>query len=55
VQVFPGPEPTEAPTFDGEIVTGPAKVDYDIGLLEPGVYALNCKLHPTMLGKITVT
>lgn len=55
VQVFPGPEPTEAPTFDGEIVTGPAKVDYDIGLLEPGVYAFNCKLHPTMLGKITVT
>jgi len=36
--------------FRGEIVTGPAAVDYRIPPLEPGTYYFHCDVHPTMSG-----
>jgi len=40
--------------FRGEIVTGPAAVDYRIPPLEPGSYYFHCDVHPTMHGSVTV-
>jgi plastocyanin len=40
--------------FPGEIVTGPAAVDYRIPPLEPGTYYFHCDVHPTMQGSVAV-
>ncbi|TMK29237.1 MAG: hypothetical protein E6G61_10225 [Actinobacteria bacterium] len=40
--------------FRGEIVTGPAAVDYRIPPLEPGTYYFHCDVHPTMSGSVVV-
>jgi plastocyanin len=40
--------------FRGEIVTGPAAVDYRIPPLEPGTYYFHCDVHPTMNGTLEV-
>jgi plastocyanin len=40
--------------FRGEIVTGPAAVDYRIPPLQPGTYYFHCDVHPTMNGSVAV-
>jgi plastocyanin len=40
--------------FRGEIVTGPATVEYRIPPLEPGIYYFHCDVHPTMSGTVVV-
>ena len=40
--------------FSGEIITGPAQVDYEIPPLDPGEYFFQCDVHPTMTGTVTV-
>lgn len=40
--------------FRGEIVTGPAAIDYRIPPLDPGTYYFHCDVHPTMSGSVTV-
>jgi plastocyanin len=40
--------------FDGEIITGPAQVTYEVPALEPGTYTFICSVHPTMTGTLTV-
>jgi plastocyanin len=40
--------------FRGEIVTGPATVDYAIPALDPGSYYFHCDVHPTMTGTVVV-
>lgn len=40
--------------FRGEIVTGPAAVDYRVPPLEPGEYYFHCDIHPTMSGIVAV-
>lgn len=41
--------------FQGEIVTGPTKVEYDVPPLDPGEYSFQCDVHPTtMSGSVTV-
>jgi plastocyanin len=40
--------------FRGEIVTGPATVDYAIPALDPGSYYFHCDVHPTMSGTVVV-
>ena len=43
------------PLFQGEVVTGPAQVDYDVPPQEPGEYFFRCDVHPTtMTGTVTV-
>ena len=40
--------------FEGDIVTGPADVDYSIPDLPPGSYSYMCTVHPNMTGTLTV-
>ncbi len=40
--------------FQGEVVTGPTKVEYTIPALDPGTYYFNCDVHPTMNGSVVV-
>jgi plastocyanin len=40
--------------FQGEIITGPAKVDYPVPALEAGTYYFQCDVHPQMNGTVTV-
>ncbi len=40
--------------FRGDIVTGPAAIDYGIPPLDPGTYYFQCDVHPTMNGSVAV-
>jgi hypothetical protein len=40
--------------FQGEIITGPAKVDYQVPALAPGSFVFQCDVHPNMSGTVTV-
>jgi len=40
--------------FRGEVVTGPAAVDYQVPPLETGEYYFHCDIHPTMSGIVAV-
>jgi plastocyanin len=41
--------------FEGEFVTGPTQVEYEVPPLEPGEYYFQCDAHPTtMTGTVTV-
>ena len=41
--------------FQGELISGPATVDYAIPPLEPGTYEFRCDVHPAMIGTVEVT
>jgi plastocyanin len=38
----------------GELIEGPASVDYTLPALAPGDYAFVCSIHPTMVGRLEV-
>jgi plastocyanin len=40
--------------FEGELVTGPATVEYQIPPLPPGEYFFHCVVHPNMSGTVIV-
>jgi plastocyanin len=40
--------------FNGELITGPATVTYQIPPLEPGEYYFHCIVHPPMNGTVVV-
>jgi plastocyanin len=40
--------------FKGQIITGPASIDYSIPALKPGTFYFHCDVHPTMHGSVTV-
>ena len=40
--------------FDGEVITGPAQIVYEVPALEAGAYTFICSVHPTMTGTLTV-
>jgi plastocyanin len=40
--------------FQGEIITGPAKIDYPVPALEAGTYYFQCDVHPQMNGTVSV-
>lgn len=44
-----------ASVFKGEIITGPARVSYQIPALAAGSYTFLCDVHPTMTGTVTVS
>jgi mono/diheme cytochrome c family protein/plastocyanin len=40
--------------FKGEIITGPAKITYQVPALPSGTYTFVCTVHPNMTGTLTV-
>jgi plastocyanin len=53
--LFPGPETTGKPLFQGDLVTGPAVTTYMFTAPDkPGQYAYHCDVHPNMKGTVTV-
>lgn len=40
--------------FLGEIISGPATIDYPVPALEAGTYYFQCDVHPQMNGTVTV-
>ena len=40
--------------FKGDLVNGPATVDYQVPALQPGEYYFHCDVHPTMSGTVSV-
>ena len=54
VQIFATEDFSGAPVFDGKLVTGPAKITYEISALDAGTYYFRCVVHPTMTGTIQV-
>jgi len=52
IQVFPGEDFSATPLFSGELITGPSTITYEVPALDPGTYAFNCLVHPTMTGTI---
>jgi hypothetical protein len=45
-----GPADPPALLFQGETITGPAKIDYNIDPLPVGQYRFQCTIHPPMTG-----
>jgi len=43
-----------AQQFNGDLVTGPAEVDYAVPALQAGAYTFVCIVHPNMTGTLTV-
>jgi plastocyanin len=43
-----------APVFQGEIVTGPAMIEYRFPAPAPGSYEFRCDVHPEMQGSVSV-
>ena len=53
VVIFDGPDEKAPELFKGELVTGPAKVTYQVDALPAGSYFFHCEVHPaTMQGVI---
>ena len=40
--------------FKGDLITGPAEVDYQVPALPPGTYTFNCTVHLNMTGTLKV-
>jgi plastocyanin len=40
--------------FPGEVITGPASIDYEVPAIDPGSYYFQCDVHPTMNGSVEV-
>jgi plastocyanin len=49
VQIFDGPDDSAPSLFDGEVITGPAKIPYAVPPLSEGEYFFHCKIHPTTM------
>ena len=55
IEVFSAEEPTGDTVFQGDLVTGPNQVVYDVPALDAGTHAFICVVHPTtMTGSIEV-
>ena len=55
IEIFTGPDPSGDTLFEGDLVTGPDQVQYDVPALDAGEVAFNCVVHPTtMVGSVQV-
>jgi hypothetical protein len=43
------------PLFSGDLIDGPAQVQYDVPALDEGDYPFQCVVHPVMVGTLAVT
>ena len=56
IEIFTGPDPSGDTVFEGDLVTGPDQVPYDVPALDAGEVAFNCVVHPTtMVGSVQVS
>lgn len=56
IRVFNGQDASAPLLFPGDLVTGPATVDYTFDAPPPGAYFFHCDVHPTtMRGTLTLT
>ena len=56
IEIFTGPDPSGDTLFEGDLVTGPDQVPYDVPALDAGEVAFNCVVHPTtMVGSVQVS
>ena len=39
--------------FEGEIVTGPKVIVYNVPAIPAGTYTFSCAVHPSMTGTLT--
>lgn len=54
ISIFEGEDATGQRIFEGQLVTGPAEIDYTFAAPPPGSYFFHCDVHPTqMTGTIT--
>ncbi len=49
VQIFDNEARSGTPVFDGKIITGVAKITYDVQALSAGTYYFHCVVHPTTM------
>ncbi|HZD79089.1 MAG TPA: cupredoxin domain-containing protein [Actinomycetota bacterium] len=54
IAIFKSESDLSNPLFRGEVITGPATVQYQIPALPPGTYYFHCDIHPTMNGTVVV-
>jgi plastocyanin len=54
IAVYPSSDELTNPLFQGDLVTGPDTVDYEVGPLDAGDYYFHCDVHPTMNGTFKV-
>jgi plastocyanin len=55
IRVFNGADASAPPLFPGDLITGPATVDYTFPAPPPGTYFFHCDVHPTtMKGTLTI-
>ena len=52
VDIFAETDFSGTALFEGELVTGAVKVDYEVSPLDAGSYAFRCVVHPQMTGTI---
>jgi plastocyanin len=52
VAIFDNAEHSGSALFEGDIVTGPIQVDYQVDPLDAGTYYFLCQIHPQMTGQI---
>ncbi len=45
---------TGTTVFKGDLISGPAKIDYQVPALKAGDYTFNCTVHPAMTGTLKV-
>ncbi len=50
----PAEDPSAQQLFQGDLVTGPAEVDYQVPALDAGTYYFFCVVHATMNGSVVV-
>jgi len=54
VLIHQGADAASATFFDGEIFSGVDTRLYPVPAMQPGTYAFTCKVHPNMVGTLTV-
>jgi plastocyanin len=56
IAIYPSADEISPDTalFQGDLITGPAQVEYEIPALDPGEYYFHCDVHPNMNGTVVV-